>query len=147
MKIIGKVHQIGNLQTIQSKSGGQPFTKRELILDATRFDGLTGERGFENYPAFEFGGERCSELDRFKVGDVVEVSFDLQGSFYKGSDGVEKNFTRIRGYKVEYYGKKPVSTHQHAQSESTSRPPQPSEADIPAPEEIPPMQPSGGLPW
>ena len=88
LKIIGKVFSIGTLQTISSKNGGQPFTKRELIIDATRFDGLTGERGFDNYPAFEFSGDKCAELDRLTTGQVVEVSFELQGSFYKDSSGV-----------------------------------------------------------
>lgn len=137
LKIIGKVHTIGQTQTISSKNGGQPFTKREIILDATRFDGLTGERGVDNFPAFEFGGERCSELDKFKQGDVVEVFFDLQGSFYT-KDGVEKNMTRVRGYKIEHYQMK----QRNAQPKSQPQPHQP-----PMPSDYPPPPPSSELPW
>ena len=134
LKIIGKVFSIGTLQTISSKNGGQPFTKRELIIDATRFDGLTGERGFDNYPAFEFSGDKCAELDRLTTGQVVEVSFELQGSFYKDSSGVDRNFTRIRAYKVEpYVMKKPQPKPQ-----VTNQQPMPS--DYPPP-------PSDELPW
>lgn len=134
LKIIGKVHTIGAVQTIASKNGGQPFVKREIILDATRFDGLTGERGIDNFPAFEFGGERCSELDKFKPGDVVEVSFDLQGSFYT-KDGVERNMTRVRGYKIE-----PYQVKQRAAQPQQAPQPQP-----PMPSDFPPPPPQ--LPW
>ena len=102
LTIIGRVHSVGNVISIASKSGGQPFLKREIVLDCTRFDPYTGERDkFENFPQFEFAGDKCSELDNVKAGDVVTISFDIQGSFYKGADGVEKNFTRVRGYKIE----------------------------------------------
>ena len=45
LKVIGKVYSVGQAQQIASKNGGQPFLKREIVLDATRYDGLTGERG------------------------------------------------------------------------------------------------------
>lgn len=138
LKIIGKVYRIGNTQSIQSKNGGQPFQKRELILDATRFDGLTGERGADNFPMFEFSGEKCSELDNYKVNDVVEVSFEVQGAFYKDKDDVEKNFTRVRGYKIEHYQWKrqaPKSTQPTHQSPppltSNDCPPPPENGDLP----------------
>lgn len=99
--ITGKIHQIGQTVSIPSKNGGQPFLKREIVIDATRFDPYTGERGYDNYPAFEFGGEKCKDLDGYQVGQVVTISFDLQGGYYKDSTGVEKNFTRVRGYKIE----------------------------------------------
>lgn len=117
LTITGKVHSVGNTQSIASKNGGQPFLKREIVLDATRFDPYTGERDkFENFPQFEFSGEKCSELDKCKVGDVVTISFTLQGSFYKGQDGVERNFTRIRGYEIEV--KQSSNTKKEIQSEN-----------------------------
>lgn len=117
LTITGKVHSVGNTQSIASKNGGQPFLKREIVLDATRFDPYTGERDkFENFPQFEFSGEKCSELDKCKVGDVVTISFTLQGSFYKGQDDVERNFTRIRGYEIEV--KQSSNTKKEIQSEN-----------------------------
>lgn len=137
LKMIGKVFSIGATQVINSKNGGQSFTKREIILDATRFDGLTGERGYDNFPMFEFGGDKCSELDGFKNGDIVEVSFELQGSFYKDKDNVERNFTRVRAYKIEPYAVK----QKQAQQQQPQQPPMPS--DYPTPP--PPQQ--NDLPW
>lgn len=143
LKVIGKVHSVGKTQQIASKNGGQPFLKREIVLDATRYDGLTGERGYDNFPMFEFSGDKCAELDAFKRGDVVEVSFELQGSFYKDKDNVERNFTRVRAYKIEPYAvkSKPAAQPQTQQAQPAYRqPPMPS--DYP-----PPPPPQQNLPW
>lgn len=99
-QIIGRVFQIGDTEAVKSKDGSKTYYKRELIVDATRFDGLTGERGYDNYPSFEFSGDNCQLLNQFKQGDIVVVSFDLQGTKYE-KDGQTRFFTRIRGYKVE----------------------------------------------
>lgn len=101
--ITGRVYSVGQTQALQTKNG-QPFYKRDLIIDATRYDSYTGEKGFENFPMFEFSGDKCKELDGLQVGAVVTVSFDLQGSFFDAQDGTKKNFTRVRGYKIEVKG-------------------------------------------
>lgn len=139
LKMIGKVFSIGATQSIPLRNGNT-FNKRELVLDATRYDGLTGEKGMENYPLFEFGGERCSELDNYKVGDIVEVSFDLQGSFYE-KDGAKKNMTRVRGYKIEHFQtKRAQQPVQQPVQQAVQQPPMP--GDYP-----PPPPPNDGLPW
>ena len=99
-QITGRIEKICDIQEIPSKSGGKSFFKREIIIDATRFDPYTGERNFDNYPCIEFTGDKCNELDRFKVGQVVTVSFDLQGRKWV-KDGEEKYITSVRGYKIE----------------------------------------------
>lgn len=99
-QITGRVFSIGQTQSIQTKSGN-PFTKREIVLDASKYDMYTGEKGFENYPMFEFIGEKCKDLDGYQVGQVVTISFDLQGGFYDDKDGIKKNITNVRGYKIE----------------------------------------------
>lgn len=99
-QITGRVFSIGQTQSIQTKNGN-PFTKREIVLDASKYDMYTGEKGFENYPMFEFTGEKCKDLDGYQVGQVVTISFDLQGGFYDDKDGIKKNITKVRGYKIE----------------------------------------------
>ena len=98
--IIGRVYYVGETQPIQSKDGQKTYYKRELVLDATRYDGLTGERGYENYPSFEFSGDKCNDLEGLQIGDIVVVSFDVVGSKYE-KDGQTKFFNRVRGYKIE----------------------------------------------
>jgi hypothetical protein len=101
-QITGRIIQIEQTVQIPSKSGGSPFTKREFILDATTYDPYTGERSeYENILPLEFSGDKCAELDRYKNGDVVTVSFVLQGRSWTNQDGEFKRMASIRCYKIE----------------------------------------------
>lgn len=98
----GRIHMILPTETIVSKNDKtRVFTKRTLVLDCTRYDQFTGERGYDNFPSFEFTGDKCSDLDNYQVGQIVSVSFDLQGNKFVDSNGKERWFTSIRGYKIE----------------------------------------------
>lgn len=100
--LTGRIDRIGPTVQIPSQKGGTPFFKRELTLNAMRYDPNTGEPvTSENFPTFEFDGERCAELDRYQPGDVVTVSFNLNGRKYTDRDGKERYFTTVRGYKIE----------------------------------------------
>ena len=99
-QITGKILYIYPTQQITTKDG-KPFLRRSLVIDTTRFDPYTGERGFENTPQLDFAGDQCQELDKFTVGQVVTISFDVQGSRYRNADGKEQIFTRIRPYRIE----------------------------------------------
>lgn len=141
--ITGKIEYIGRTEQLTTKDGTKTFLKRELVLDVTRFDPYTGERGFENFNSFEFSGDKCAELDRYKAGDVVTVSFDLSGSRYD-KDGVTKYFTRIRGYKIELRGAHAPAPAQPAQQQAYAPAPQPAQqqAYAPAPQAQPQQQPT-----
>lgn len=76
--ITGRIHRITPEQQITGKSG-KTFIKRTLVLDASRFDPYTGEKKFDNYPSVEFSGEVMKTLDGFKEGELVVVSFDING--------------------------------------------------------------------
>lgn len=100
--IRGKIEAIEPIQTIPSKTPGrEPFQTRRVLLDATRFDGLTGQRSFENHVIIDFDGKNVGVPDQFKVNDVVEISFDLTGNKYTNKDGATNYFTKARGYKIE----------------------------------------------
>ena len=87
-QITGRLVYIGQPQEIPSKSGGNPFVKREFILDATTYDPYTGERSqYENILPLEVSGDKCAELDQFRTGDVITVSFSLQGREWTNQDG------------------------------------------------------------
>ena len=111
-QIIGRVFYIGDTNSIKSKDGSKTYYKRELVLDATRFDGLKGQHGYDDLRSIECNGDRCNLLDQLKMGDVVTVSFDLQGTKYE-KDGQTRFFTSIRGYKVE-----PKQVYQPAQPQT-----------------------------
>ena len=94
----GRILSIGDVESIQGKSGNA-FNKRTLVLNCTRSN--YGEV-YENYPSFEFSGRHIDDLSDFKVGDVVTVSFVIQGYKYKKENQPEKFFNTIAGYKVEH---------------------------------------------
>lgn len=99
-QISGKVLIIENIVSIPTQNGNT-FTKRKIVLDASHYDPMTGQK-YENYPAFDFVGNRVNELNNFKVGDLVTISFALNGrSFDK--DGKTIYITSINGYKLEPY--------------------------------------------
>lgn len=144
MNITGRIYGISPIQSIATKNG-TTLQKREIILDTTRFDPYTGERGFENYPMFEFSGEKCKDLDRFKAGDVVTIFFDLQGGFYEASDGTKKNFTKVRGYKIEpRQSVQPVVQPQAQPQVAYQQAPQ---QQPPMPSDYPPPPVQDNLPW
>ena len=99
-KMTGRIHTISATETIPTKSGSN-FTKREVILDCKNT--YNGQE-FHNFPKFEFAGdELCKQLDNYKLNDLVTIYFDLSGSNYTDAQGNEKNYTRVRGWKIEEY--------------------------------------------
>lgn len=90
-QLTGKILYIYPTQQLPSKDGSKTILKRGIVIDCTRFDPYTGERnGFENTPMLEFIGDRCTELDKYQVGQIVTISFDVQGTRYRNKDGVEQ---------------------------------------------------------
>lgn len=143
--ITGRIVEIGRTEQIPSKDLSRAFLKREIVLDATRYDPWTGERsGFENFPQLEFTGDKCAELDRFAKGQVVTITFDLQGMRYQDKDGNVKYFTKARPYKIEARqpAQQPAQATQR-QSNPTTYAQQPgymSQPPVYPPQEEPPFQ-------
>lgn len=101
-QITGQLAAIGQTIQVPSKTGGSPFLKREFLLDATTYDQWTGERSqYENIVPLEVSGDKCAELDNFSVGDIITVSFALQGREWTNQDGQTKRMVSIRCYKIE----------------------------------------------
>lgn len=119
----GVVLAVGQPQQLKSKSG-KTFVKRSLYLDCTTFDPYTGQRSqYENKILFDFMESKTSLLDNIQVGQIVTISFDLQGSEITEQNGRKKYFTHVRPYNIEVRQMQP----QHKQSASTqpvSFPPQ-----------------------
>lgn len=97
----GVVLAVGQPQQLKSKSG-KTFVKRSLYLDCTTFDPYTGQRSqYENKILFDFMESKTSLLDNIQVGQIVTISFDLQGSEITEQDGRKKFFTHVRPYNIE----------------------------------------------
>lgn len=97
--ITGKIVTIGQTVNVSKK---KEFLKRDLVLDCSRYDEFTGEKR-ENYVSMSFTQKRCDDLNAYQVGELVEVSFILNGRKYE-KDGQTMYITDIIGYKVERKG-------------------------------------------
>lgn len=138
-QITGRLVYIGQPQEIPSKNGGNPFVKREFLLDATTHDPYTGERSqYENILPLEVSGDKCAELDQFRIGDVITVSFALQGREWTNQDGQVKRMVSIRCYKLE--ARRPVQ-----QVAQAVQPVQPTVQPAPQPayQQFPPVDENG----
>ena len=111
-ELVGRVIAVSNITEVPSKEAGKPaIKKRELYLDCTTYDPYTGERSqYENKPLLEFGGDKLVEklgALELKEGDVVKVSFFIQGTPYKDQQtGKTKVYTAIRTTDIEVVRKK-----------------------------------------
>lgn len=120
-QISGKVLVIDDVISIPTRSGNT-FTKRQIVLDASHYNPMTGQK-YENYPAFDFVGNRVNELDNFKVGDLVTISFALNGRPFD-KDGKTTYFTSVNGYKIEPYQRPNGSNQQSNWNQENSSTPQ-----------------------
>ena len=120
LTIIGKLEKISDIKSIPTKSG-EDFLTRSIQLDTTPVDSFTGERGAENHPSFDLNGKATALADQFKVGDIVVVSFVIEGVLIN-KDGVEKQFNRLRAYKVEAYTSRFAKKEQTAETPATQQP-------------------------
>lgn len=89
------VHSVSPVIEIESRNGGQPFLKRELIIDDSwDKDG----RHFANFVLIEFTGDSMSQLDTIYPGMRVNVEGMLNGREYNN-----RIFNTVRGRSVAPY--------------------------------------------
>ena len=124
-QIIGQIATIGPVQNLTAKNGNA-FQKRDVVINVRRFDPNTGEpvTDWENTPQLTFIGEKCRDLDRYQVGQMVVISFDLQGRKYTNSDGVTSIITEARPYKIEPYGQRVAQAQPQAAPQPQAHPAQ-----------------------
>lgn len=98
----GVVLAVGQPQQIASQRSGKTYTKRTLYLDCTTFDPYTGQRSqYENKLLFEFMESKTALLDNIKPGQVVTVSFDLQGTEITDQAGQTKHYIHVRPFGID----------------------------------------------
>ena len=120
--LIGRIIAVDQQQSVASKSDpAKTFPRRQVYMDCSRYDSITGEQLSENQPLLEFGGKGLDMLNALcqqglKQGDLVAVKFVVQGNSYKDKDGKTKNYTGIRPYAIERYIPKSQQQGQQAQT-------------------------------
>jgi len=89
----GTIHSIG--QTTEYGSNG--FTKREFVIQLT---GPDENSQYPNYVALELIKDKCALMDNYKVGDEIQVTFNLSGRLWSSGGKPEKCFTSLQAWKV-----------------------------------------------
>ena len=136
-QITGRVIAISAVQTVASSDPSkQPFKKREVYIDCTRYDPYTGQRSeFENKPLLTFAGEKTLAkvnpvLDQVHNGDIITISFELVGRQFKDKDQKMRFMTEVRCYDVVITRK---AGQQAAQQQAPAPQPAPQTQPEPAP--------------
>lgn len=141
-QVIGQIVSIGQVQNLTSKKGNS-FQKRDIVISIRRYDPNTGQpvTDWENTPKLSFMGEKCRELDRFQVGQMVAISFDLQGTSYQNANGETDIITEARPYKIELYGQRQPQQPVAQAAPAPAYPQQPMQMAQPAKASQPVQQP------
>lgn len=89
MDIKGKVHEISPVVTVSDK-----FKKRELIIEYAE------NPTYPEFLKFEATQDKVNILDNVKVGDQVEVFFNLRGRPWTNKEGVTTYFNSLVVWRV-----------------------------------------------
>jgi|SRR5690606_1645430 len=89
MKIDGKIKLINDTQSF----GSNGFQKREFVV-AT-------EEQYSQDILLEFHQDKCSILDKYKVGQNVAVSINIRGKEWTNPQGEVKYFNSLVAWRIE----------------------------------------------
>ncbi|HPS64310.1 MAG TPA: DUF3127 domain-containing protein [Ignavibacteria bacterium] len=93
MNLQGKIYKIFDTNQVSDK-----FRKREFVIDY-----MSGS--FPQLVKMEFSQDGCSKLDGFKIGDKVNVEFDISGREWQSpKNGDYVYFVTLRAWKIEKTG-------------------------------------------
>lgn len=110
----GKIKQI-----FETVSMSEKFSKRDLVLTSN-----------EKYPQdilIQFTQDKCFVLDKYSVGQDVEVNYNLKGREWVSPSGEVKYFNTIEGWKIEANS----GTIVNAEKQEQPQQPQNDESDLP----------------
>ena len=88
MEVKGKIKFIGSTQQVSDK-----FSKREIVV--------TTDEQFPQHISIEFNQDKCAILDKYSVGDDVEVGINLKGREWTNPQGETKYFNSIQGWNIK----------------------------------------------
>jgi hypothetical protein len=89
MQIIGTVYRIFETQQINST-----FRKREFVVEYSE------NPNYPQYIKFEAIQEKCDDLNNIKIGDRVEVSFNLKGRKWINPQNQEIFFNTLDAWRI-----------------------------------------------
>ncbi len=99
------------------------FKKREFVLQDNE------NPQYPQYIKFELAQEKCSLLDTFSSGEMVDVSFNVRGRSYVNPQGVKSYFNSLQAWKIQSISKGNSGGGNSAPQSVSSLPPAESEDD------------------
>ncbi|HFA9665317.1 TPA: DUF3127 domain-containing protein [Neisseria gonorrhoeae] len=118
MEIQGRIKTIFATETV----GQNGFQKRDLVI--------TTDGQYPQDIIIQFQQGNCAVLDRFQVGQIVKIHFNLQGRKWTSPQGEVKYFNTVVGWKIEIvqptqqYQQAPQGYVQQPQYAQSAYPPQ-----------------------
>lgn len=101
MKITGKIHLIKDMQTFSEK-----FAKRDFVIE------YTDNPMYPQHILFQVINKKCSLLDSFQVGQMVDVEFNLRGRSWISPSQEVKYFNSLEAWRIEASDQQPAPTPQ-----------------------------------
>ena len=89
MVIEGKLHAKFETQQVSDS-----FKKRDFVME------ISENPLYPQYVTFQLVQDRCDNIDKFKVGDKLEIVFNLRGREYD-KDGVKKYFNTLEAWMIK----------------------------------------------
>jgi hypothetical protein len=96
MEVNGVIKLIGKTEEV-----GASFKKRDIVV--------TTEEQYPQDISIQFVQDKCSLLDKFKVGESVSIGINLRGREWTSPQGEVKYFNTIQGWKINKEGDAPVN--------------------------------------
>lgn len=95
LQIEGYIEVIYPVQQVK-----ESFKKREIVLKIV--EEINGNT-YENFAKFQAVQNKCDIIDRFKVGDAVNIHFNIKGNKWE-KDGKVNYITNLDLWKIEAVG-------------------------------------------
>ena len=89
MQITARIFEIFEIQSVSAT-----FKKREFVLEHI-------ERQYPEYIKFELIQDKCDLLDKFQVGQDINVEFNLKGRKWTSPQGEVKYFNTLQAWRIE----------------------------------------------
>ncbi len=97
----GVIHSIGET----TEYGNNGFTKREFVIKVT---GEDENPAYPNHVALELIKDKCAIMDNYKIGDEIQVQFNLSGRLWSGGGRPEKCFTSLQAWRINSASDQPA---------------------------------------
>ncbi len=90
MNLKGKLKEIFDTQQISDR-----FSKREFVVE------YADNPQYPQYVKFELTQDKCDLIDQYKVGDEVDVQFNVRGRAWTSPQGVTQYFNTLQAWRLD----------------------------------------------